>query len=111
MGNTTNELLALARRVSDSPRRREIDLLVSVGERVSMTLLSMAIPLLHHGMLIVGVPYSLEELSTTRSGGTPYGASHVTWNRTPDALTDEEKAIARALGKRVAETAVKLAGG
>lgn len=74
------------------------------------TVLSMAIPLLHHGMLIVGIPYSIEELSTTKSGGTPYGASHVTWNRKPDALTDDERAIARALGQRVAETAVKLAG-
>lgn len=72
------------------------------------TLLTMAIPLLHHGMLLVGVPYSVEELSTTKSGGTPYGASHVTWNRSSDALTKDEKTIARALGRRVAETALAL---
>jgi NAD(P)H dehydrogenase (quinone) len=72
------------------------------------TLLSMAIPLLHHGMLLVGIPYTVEELSTTRTGGTPYGASHVTWNRKSDALSEEEKAIARALGKRVAATAIRL---
>ena len=74
------------------------------------TLLSMMLPLLHHGMLFVGLPYTQEELSTTRSGGTPYGATHVSWNRKPDALSDEEKALAIALGKRVAEIAKKLAG-
>ncbi len=73
------------------------------------TLLSMSVPLLHHGMLLVGVPYSVEALSTTTSGGTPYGASHVTWNRQPDALTSDEETIARALGARVAEVAIKLA--
>lgn len=72
------------------------------------TLLSMAIPLLHHGMLLVGIPYSVEALSTTTTGGTPYGASHVTWNRKSDALSDDEKLIARALGKRIAETAHRL---
>ena len=74
------------------------------------TLLSMSVPLLHHGMLLVGVPYSVEALSSTTSGGTPYGASHVTWNRQPDALTADEETIARALGARVAEVAIKLAG-
>jgi NAD(P)H dehydrogenase (quinone) len=72
------------------------------------TLLSMAIPLLHHGMIYVGVPYSEEVLSTTKSGGTPYGASHVTWNRAADALSEEEKILARALGQRVAEIAARL---
>lgn len=72
------------------------------------TLLTMALPLLHHGMLIVGIPYSVEALSTTTTGGGPYGASHVTWNRDPDALSDDEKSIARALGARVAETALRL---
>lgn len=72
------------------------------------TLVTMAMPLIHHGMLLVGVPYSIDELSTTTSGGTPYGASHVTWNRKPDALSDEEKVIAQALGQRVAEIALKL---
>lgn len=72
------------------------------------TLLTMAMPLLHHGMLLVGVPYTVPELSTTRSGGTPYGASHVTWNQTPTNLTEEEKVVARALGARIAEIALKL---
>lgn len=73
------------------------------------TLLTMAMPLLHHGMLLAGIPYTVPELSTTRSGGTPYGASHVTWNQTPTHLTEEEKVIARALGARIAEVALKLA--
>ncbi len=73
------------------------------------TLLTMALPLLHHGMLLVGLPYTEEELSTTTTGGTPYGATHVSWNRAPDALSEDEKVLARALGRRVAEIAKKLA--
>ena len=73
------------------------------------TLLTMAVPLLHHGMIYVGVPYSEPELSTTKSGGTPYGPTHVTWNREADALSDEEKKLARALGSRVADVARRLA--
>jgi len=73
------------------------------------TLLSMALPLLHHGMLIVGVPYTEPVLSTTTTGGSPYGASHVTWNRKDDRLSDDDKTLARALGARVASIAVKLA--
>jgi len=73
------------------------------------TLLTMAIPLLHHGMLYVGLPYSVEDLSTTTSGGSVYGATHVTWNRNPDELSAEEKRLAFALGKRVAEIGTKLA--
>lgn len=73
------------------------------------TLLSMAIPLLHHGMIVVGLPYTEEALSTTTSGGTPYGPTHVTWNRSADSLSDEEKQLARALGKRVADIAKRLA--
>jgi NAD(P)H dehydrogenase (quinone) len=72
------------------------------------TLLSMAIPLLHHGMIVVGLPYTEEALSTTTSGGTPYGPTHVTWNRKPDSLSDEEKKLAQALGKRVADLARRL---
>jgi len=72
------------------------------------TLLSMAMPLIHHGMLLVGIPYSEQSLSTTTSGGSPYGASHVTWSRNPDSLSDEEKELARALGARVARIALKL---
>lgn len=73
------------------------------------TLLTMAIPLLHHGMIYVGLPYSEQELSTTTSGGSLYGATHVTWSRNPDELSDDEKRLAFALGKRVAEIAGKLA--
>jgi NAD(P)H dehydrogenase (quinone) len=72
------------------------------------TLLSMAMPLIHHGMLLVGIPYSEKALSTTTTGGSPYGASHVTWNRTADNLSEEEKELAQVLGKRVAEIALKL---
>ena len=72
------------------------------------TLLTMAVPLLHHGMVIVGLPYTEAALSTTRSGGTPYGATHVTFGRKNSRLSDEEKELARALGKRVAEIAGKL---
>ncbi|MDJ0793247.1 MAG: NAD(P)H:quinone oxidoreductase [Woeseiaceae bacterium] len=72
------------------------------------TLLSMSIPLLHHGMIIVGLPYTEQALSTTTTGGTPYGPTHVTWNRDPDSLSDEEKELCRALGRRVAEIAQRL---
>ena len=72
------------------------------------TLLSMAITLLHHGMIVVGLPYTEEALSTTTSGGTPYGPTHVTWNRKPESLSEEEKKLAQALGKRVADLARRL---
>jgi len=75
------------------------------------TLLSMMLPLLHHGMVIVGVPYSLANLSATASGGTPYGASHVAGTgsgQKAKALSADEIAIAQALGRRVAEIAQKL---
>jgi len=72
------------------------------------TLLSMALPLLHHGMIFVGVPYTEKALSKTTTGGTPYGASHVSWSRESDALSDDEKTLARALGKRVAGIAKRL---
>jgi NAD(P)H dehydrogenase (quinone) len=68
----------------------------------------MAIPLLHHGMLIVGVPYTEPVLSSTTTGGSPYGASHVTWNRENDRLSEDDRTLARALGSRVARVAVKL---
>jgi NAD(P)H dehydrogenase (quinone) len=73
------------------------------------TLLSMALPLLHHGMLLVGVPYSEPALTTTRSGGTPYGASHVAYTQKETTLSPEESAIAQALGARVARIAATLA--
>jgi len=72
------------------------------------TLLTMAVPLLHHGMLLVGLPYTEAAISTTTTGGSPYGATHVSWNRKADKLSDDEKQLARALGQRVAETARKL---
>ncbi len=71
-------------------------------------LLSMALPLLHHGMIVLGLPYSEDALTTTTSGGTPYGPTHVTWNRKPDVLSEEEKQLAQALGKRVADLARRL---
>ena len=73
------------------------------------TLLSMALPLLHHGMLIVGLPYTEPALSTTTTGGSPYGASHVTWNRDDDRLSADERTLARLLGRRVAGIARQLA--
>lgn len=72
------------------------------------TLLSMQLPLLHHGMLISGVPYSVPELHSTTSGGTPYGASHVAGENQTSDLTKDETAICHALGLRVATIAGKL---
>jgi len=72
------------------------------------TLLSMMLPLLHHGMVIVGLPYSEPELSTTLSGGTPYGASHVAGITNDMAISDAEKKLCIALGRRLAQTALKL---
>ena len=72
------------------------------------TLLSMMLPLMHHGMIIVGLPYTAPELSTTETGGTPYGASHVAGSASDRALSAEEKTLCLALGKRLAEVAVKL---
>jgi NAD(P)H dehydrogenase (quinone) len=73
------------------------------------TLLSMMLPLLHHGMLLVGLPYTLPELSATRGGGTPYGASHhAGTGHAPQPLTREERALCEALGQRVASIALRL---
>ena len=73
------------------------------------TLLSMMLPLLHHGMLLLGLPYSLPELSSTQAGGTPYGASHVAGTAAQArGLSAEESALCQALGRRVAETALRL---
>jgi NAD(P)H dehydrogenase (quinone) len=72
------------------------------------TLLTMAVPLLHHGMIYVGLPYAEKALSATTTGGSPYGASHVSWNREPDSLSDDERTLARALGRRVADVARRL---
>ena len=72
------------------------------------TLLTMAVPLLHHGMFLVGLPYTLPDVSSTTSGGSPYGATHVTWSREADRLDQVEIKLARALGARVAALAGKL---
>lgn len=72
------------------------------------TLLSMMLPLLHHGMVIAGIPYSEPSISTTRTGGTPYGASHLASGDTPVKLSSEEVTLCKALGKRVAMLALQL---
>ena len=72
------------------------------------TLTSMMLPLLHHGMLIVGLPYTLAEVNHTESGGTPYGASHWAGAADDKPLTDAERTLCIALGKRLAETATRL---
>jgi NAD(P)H dehydrogenase (quinone) len=73
------------------------------------TLLSMMVPLLHHGMLLVGVPFTEAAINATTSGGTPYGASHVAGMAGDRPVSDDERTIARALGRRVADVAVRLA--
>jgi NAD(P)H dehydrogenase (quinone) len=73
------------------------------------TLLSMMLPLFHHGMLVLGLPYTEPELTTTTSGGTPYGASHVAGDAADRAVTDEEQRLCFALGRRLATVAAKLA--
>src|SRR5450432_4647402 len=72
------------------------------------TLLSMMLPLLHHGMILVGLPYTERGLSDTRSGGSPYGASHVAASSGHGELSDIERELAQALGKRVAHLASRL---
>lgn len=72
------------------------------------TLLSMMIPLLHHGMLLLGVPYTEPALMATASGGTPYGASHWAGVNGDRAVSDDSRTLAVALGKRLAQTARKL---
>ncbi len=72
------------------------------------TLLTMMLPLLHHGMVIVGLPYSEPALSSTSTGGTPYGASHIGGAMDDRPITEDEKKLCIALGKRLAETALKL---
>lgn len=72
------------------------------------TLLSMILPLLHHGMLITGIPYSEAALSTTKTGGSPYGASHLAAGDTPQSLSADEITLCQALGKRVAKIALQL---
>lgn len=73
------------------------------------TLISMMLPLIHHGMLITGLPYSEPQLTTTATGGTPYGASHIGGSMDDRPISDDERKLCIALGKRLAETALKLA--
>ena len=72
------------------------------------TLISMMIPLLHHGMVIVGIPYTEKNLASTQTGGTPYGASHYSGNNN-NTLSKDETTLAQALGRRVSTMAKKLA--
>lgn len=74
------------------------------------TLLSMMLPLMHHGMLLLGVPYTHPELMTSSTGGTPYGASHWSGPNGTQTLSEETKLLTIALGKRLAQTACKLKG-
>ncbi|MDZ4211993.1 MAG: NAD(P)H:quinone oxidoreductase [Methylotenera sp.] len=72
------------------------------------TLLTMMLPLMHHGMLMVGLPYSEPELSSTQTGGTPYGASHIGGAMDDKPISADERKLCLALGKRLAQTALKL---
>jgi len=72
------------------------------------TLLSMMLPLLHHGMLVLGLPYTEHDLLHTRTGGTPYGASHLAGPDSSLPLSEEEKRLCKAQGRRLAETALRL---
>jgi NAD(P)H dehydrogenase (quinone) len=75
------------------------------------TLLGMMLPLLHHGMYMVGLPFTAEALNSTRTGGTPYGASHVSGAAGGERLSEHERELARLLGRRIAELAVAIRRG
>jgi NAD(P)H dehydrogenase (quinone) len=75
------------------------------------TLLSMMLPLLHHGMMILGLPYSETDLLNTDTGGTPYGPSHLAGTESRLPLSEEEKRLCRVLGERLGRTSLALAGG
>ncbi len=72
------------------------------------TLLTMMIPLLHHGMYLVGLPFTAEAMARSRTGGTPYGASHFAGGKTDTKLSEDERELAQLLGRRVAEAAIAL---
>jgi NAD(P)H dehydrogenase (quinone) len=74
------------------------------------TLLSMMLPLMHHGMLLLGLPYTHPELMTTATGGSPYGASHWSGMNGSHAVSDDTRSLSIALGKRLADSALKLRG-
>jgi NAD(P)H dehydrogenase (quinone) len=71
----------------------------------------MMVPLLHHGMFLIGLPYTEPGMNRTRSGGTPYGASHLAGVHNDLPITDDESELCIALGRRLAEAALKLKGG
>ncbi|HET6913297.1 MAG TPA: NAD(P)H:quinone oxidoreductase [Rhodanobacteraceae bacterium] len=73
------------------------------------TLISMLLPLLHHGMIALGIPYTEPALNNTRTGGTPYGLSHVAGLNGENPISEHERELARVLGRRVAELAIRLA--
>jgi len=73
------------------------------------TIVTMMLTFLHHGMVIVGVPYTVPEISTPQAGGSPYGPSHVAGRPPTNPITPDDEAVCRALGARVAEIAAKLA--
>lgn len=73
-------------------------------------LLAMMLPLLHHGMMVLGIPYSEPTLNTTHTGGTPYGASHIAGTNGDKPLSEDEKRLCQALGARLATTAQRLVG-
>ena len=75
------------------------------------TLVSMMLPLLHHGMLIVGIPYTEAALNRTSGGGSPYGASHVSGTSDQHAINEDERLLARVIGRRVADVALRLERG
>jgi len=72
------------------------------------TLVSMMLPLMHHGMMVLGIPYTERDLTSTRSGGTPYGASHLAGPHNDIAITDEEQRLCVALGRRLAGVSARL---
>ena len=105
LDNTTNEWL------NNALAEKPAGVFTSSGSMhggQESTLLTMAIPLLHHGMLLTGIPFSEKELSTTRDGGTPYGPSHVSDETAQKSLSPDEVCLARALGKRISRIAKQL---
>ena len=105
LDNTTNEWL------NNALTEKPAGVFTSSGSMhggQESTLLTMAIPLLHHGMLLTGIPFSEKELSTTREGGTPYGPSHVSDETAQKSLSPDEASLARALGKRISRIAKQL---
>ena len=105
LDNTTNEWL------NNALAEKPAGVFTSSGSMhggQESTLLTMAIPLLHHGMLLTGIPFSEKELSTTRDGGTPYGPSHVSDETAQKSLSPDEVSLARALGERISRIAKQL---